>query len=237
MSPDIAIDSNQKAHIIYRAPFITPGTPDLFYTNNVTGSFNTWIPIGWTSVQYLPSIAVDGSDFVHITYKKFPVHGGELYYGNNIGGDFTFTTYDQMGSGWYPGSRYFVLGNSSSIFFTFYDWISGDTDIFFLSGSWHTVGTEEEQIINIPTRYILYQNYPNPFNPTTTIKYQIPELSFITLKVYDVLGDEVITLVNEEKPIGSYEVEFYGIGIVSGVYLYRIQAGSFVETKKMVLMK
>jgi len=87
----------------------------------------------------------------------------------------------------------------------------------------------------------LSQNYPNPFNPTTKIKYQIPELSFVTLKVYDVLGSEIITLVNEEKPVGSYEVEFSAIGgaidLSSGIYFYRIKAGDFIQTKKMTLIK
>jgi len=83
----------------------------------------------------------------------------------------------------------------------------------------------------------LNQNFPNPFNPTTKIKYQIPEISFVTLKVYDVLGNEVAILVNDEKPIGGYEVEFDGTGLTSGIYFYKLQAGSFVETKKMVLMK
>jgi len=83
----------------------------------------------------------------------------------------------------------------------------------------------------------LSQNYPNSLNPGTKIKYQIQVLNFVTLKVYDVLGSEIITLVNGEKPIGSYEVEFDGVGLPSAIYFYRLQAGSFVETKKMVLMK
>jgi photosystem II stability/assembly factor-like uncharacterized protein len=83
----------------------------------------------------------------------------------------------------------------------------------------------------------LKQNYPNPFNPTTKINYQIPELSFVTLKVYDVLGNEIATLVSEEKPAGSYEVEFSAMGLPSGIYFYKLQAGSFIETKKMVLLK
>ncbi len=87
------------------------------------------------------------------------------------------------------------------------------------------------------TNYRLEQNYPNPFNPTATIKYQIPELNFVTLKIFDVLGSEIITLVKKEKPAGSYEIEFDGTGLPSGIYYYQLQAGSFVETKKMVLMK
>ena len=96
-----------------------------------------------------------------------------------------------------------------------------------------------------PTEYMLSQNYPNPFNPSTTIYYSIPQSSFVTLKVYDMLGSEITTLVNEEKPIGSYEVEFNATRLPSGIYFYRLQAGvpsassgqSFVETKKMILMK
>ena len=87
------------------------------------------------------------------------------------------------------------------------------------------------------SKFELYQNYPNPFNPATTIKYQIPELSFVTLKVYDVLGNEIATLVNEEKSTGNYEVEFDGTGLSSGNYFYQLKADNFVETKRMVLLK
>jgi len=94
----------------------------------------------------------------------------------------------------------------------------------------------------LPERFQLYQNYPNPFNPTTRVTYSIPERSFVSLKVYDVLGNEIATLINEEKPEGVYEVEFNSRGLIyqtlpSGIYLYQIQAGSFVETKKMILLK
>jgi len=98
------------------------------------------------------------------------------------------------------------------------------------------VGVEEDATV-IPTDYALYQNYPNPFNPSTTIKYQIPEISFVTLIVYDVLGGEVAALVNEEKPVGSYEVEYNVTQLPSGIYFYRLQAGDYIETKKMILMK
>jgi len=84
--------------------------------------------------------------------------------------------------------------------------------------------------------YLLEQNYPNPFNPTTKIRYQIPELSFVTLTVYDVLGNEISIIVNEEKPAGSYKIYFDGDGLSSGIYFYRIKAGSFIVTKKMMLL-
>jgi len=98
------------------------------------------------------------------------------------------------------------------------------------------VGNIKEES-SLPKEFVLTQNYPNPFNPTTIIKYDIPGFSFITLKVYDVLGKEIATLVNDEKPAGSYEVEFSAIGLPSGIYFYKLQAGNFIETKKMVLMK
>ena len=86
--------------------------------------------------------------------------------------------------------------------------------------------------------YTLYQNYPNPFNPKTTIEYEVPEKSFVTIKIYDILGREVQTLVNnEEKVRWRYKVVFDATTFASGVYFYRIQAGSFTETKKMMVLK
>ena len=82
----------------------------------------------------------------------------------------------------------------------------------------------------------LYQNYPNPFNPSTTIKYTIESQCALSLRIYNVLGNEITILVNEEKPIGNYEIEFDASSLSSGVYFYKLQAGSFVETKKMVLV-
>jgi len=105
-----------------------------------------------------------------------------------------------------------------------------------------SVTSSDDQVDQLVLQfYQLYQNYPNPFNPNTVIKYQIPELSFVTLKVYDVLGNEIVILVNDKKPAGEYEVEF-STGLInqtlpSGIYFYRLQTKKFVETKKMVLMK
>ncbi len=112
--------------------------------------------------------------------------------------------------------------------------VSGRVD-FFIAKLGLVTGIEEE--FALPQSFNLSQNYPNPFNPTTKIKYQIPELSLVTIKVYDVLGSEIATLVNEDKPIGSYEVEFDGAKLSSGIYYYQVQANNFIETKKMVLMK
>jgi hypothetical protein len=89
----------------------------------------------------------------------------------------------------------------------------------------------------IPEDYLLAQNYPNPFNPTTAISFSVPTATNIELKVFDVLGREVATLVNEPLAPGSHTVKFDAGRLASGVYHYRLRAGDFVETKKMILMK
>jgi len=91
--------------------------------------------------------------------------------------------------------------------------------------------------INNDLKFILHQNYPNPFNPSTNIEYAIIDREYVTLKVYDVIGKEVVTLVNEEKPAGSFNIEFNASNLASGVYYYQLRSGEFMESKKMILMK
>jgi hypothetical protein len=97
------------------------------------------------------------------------------------------------------------------------------------------VGVEDEH--TLPTEYVLEQNYPNPFNPSTKISWQSPVGSQQTLKIYDILGNEVATLVDEYKPAGRYEIEFNASTLPSGVYFYQLKAGEYVNTKKMILLK
>ena len=87
------------------------------------------------------------------------------------------------------------------------------------------------------TDYVLEQNYPNPFNPSTTIKFGIPEKNNVVVKIYNSLGSEIATLVNEVREAGSYEIQFNANNLSSGIYYYKIESGNFVETKKMMLLK
>jgi hypothetical protein len=105
------------------------------------------------------------------------------------------------------------------------------------------VGIDDPQNL-VPSKFILSQNYPNPFNPLTKIKYSIPNVILseaknlnVTVKVFDVLGREVATLINEEKQPGVYEVEFNASNISSGIYFYQLKTGTYSETKKLILMK
>ena len=100
-----------------------------------------------------------------------------------------------------------------------------------------TVGIQDEVSEEIPTSFSLEQNFPNPFNPSTTIQYSLPQAGDVTLKIYNLLGEEVKTLVNEYKEIGNYSVQFNAKYLASGIYFYKLQTHGFVETKKMILLK
>jgi len=90
---------------------------------------------------------------------------------------------------------------------------------------------------NLPVTYNLYQNYPNPFNPTTTFQFDLPRKEFVNIELFDVLGQKVKTLLNEQKDAGSYKIDFNGSNLSSGTYFYKITAGDFVKTNRMVLVK
>ncbi|HSR17451.1 MAG TPA: YCF48-related protein, partial [Ignavibacteriaceae bacterium] len=117
------------------------------------------------------------------------------------------------------GNRWIVVGDYGTI----------------LKSSFGEVGVRDKN--EIPAVFSMQQNYPNPFNPGTKIIYSIPQASFVTLKIYDILGNEVATLVNEEKSLGNYEADFNAANFSAGVYFYKLQAGNFVQTKKMILLK
>jgi hypothetical protein len=111
-----------------------------------------------------------------------------------------------------------------------------------LNGAVHYSETATTALLSIAsspvvTAYALEQNFPNPFNPSTTIQYALPNAGDVRLTVFNVLGQEAATLVNENKPAGTYSVQFDASRLASGLYFYRLQAGSYVEMKKLVLLK
>jgi hypothetical protein len=134
-----------------------------------------------------------------------------------------------LGSGGAGGS----LRLAAADFFCSYPNNEMYVDNFWFGDPFVSVETDETK----PLTFSLEQNYPNPFNPTTTIKYSIPSSEFVTMKVVNLLGEEVATLVDEFKPVGKYEVVFNASSRSSGVYFYRFQAGNFVQTRKMLLLK
>jgi len=99
------------------------------------------------------------------------------------------------------------------------------------------INVEDNQYGSTNFDYMLFENYPNPFNPSTVIRYQLPVSSDVTLKIFDILGNEIATLVNEEKKAGNYSLEFDASSLSSGIYFYQIRAGEFIQTKKMILLR
>jgi hypothetical protein len=187
----------------------------------------------------------------NVTYSD--VQGG--YSGNgNISEDPIFA--DSVYFSMYQGSPCTDAGNPDPIYFDVEDpinpiypwWPAMGTlinDIGHCGGpnslwaTWDfpvTVEDDGEHML-LTKEFIISQNYPNPFNPSTKLKYSVPQTSQVQIKVYDVLGNEIETLVNEEKSVGSYELTWYAENLPSGIYFYQLKTGDFVSTKKMILLK
>ncbi|MGB5893602.1 MAG: T9SS type A sorting domain-containing protein [Ignavibacteriaceae bacterium] len=162
-----------------------------------------------------------------------------LYRTGYLNGSLVQTPIVEMyGAGIYPSSRFggragYRLASSDSCFAVF-EGPSGVT-AYGVSGCTPPVTSVENE--ELPVSYSLSQNYPNPFNPSTSISFAIPQSGIVKLVVYDILGKEVATLLNEEKIAGAYEVNFNAKSLASGIYFYTIKAGNFSSTKKMILMK
>ena len=227
--------------IVYPQPGSALGGPIFDLYNYV--SFDS----SWTApMTYDPFYRIgidnwlDGVDFepdVEVDMKGLAIDGTTVY---NIGGHRTlpagnkiaFFAYDplSLNSDTENEVEYFWYGfmNTAPHAEPLLDWFGIPVEV------------EKEDDL-LPKAYILSQNYPNPFNPSTIIKYALGGRQLVTLKVFDLLGREVATLVNEEKPAGNYEVEFKSpvgsLQLASGIYFYRLQAGSYIETKKMIYLK
>jgi hypothetical protein len=162
----------------------------------------------------------------------------------------THGSFQLGGSGKFNGSLYCPLGNitlGTSCLIKGALWtngeiqIGGSTKIYYINNTLVKESGEPENGEDIPQiipdEISLEQNYPNPFNPSTTISYQLPEKNHVSLNVYDILGNLVTTLVNQDMDAGYYTVNWNASQLASGIYIYRIISGSYVSTKKMILMK
>ena len=160
---------------------------------------------------------------------------------------FSLSLYPQTNSvNWYSFNPGFNISNSennetiSSIGASFNGIMSNENSKIisgFLAYNSLIVTEVKNEQKNIPTVFKLNQNYPNPFNPSTTITWELPSNNYISLIVYDILGREVATLVDEEKTAGTYHIKFDSKNLASGIYFYRLQAGSYVAVKKMILLR
>ncbi len=191
----------------------------------------------------------DKSEFA-VLFTEYRVNLGRHLYWQVYGFDGlpkpNFHRINSNGAKWTQNITYTINGND--VFFVWADIRDGNLgyDIYGnIYDSRVITAISKDEIPNIlPEIFVLYQNYPNPFNPSTRIKYSIPQLKTlhaksqqVQLKIYDILGREIATLVNEKQSSGNYEVTFDATGLPSGIYFYKLTAGSFTDVKKMILMK
>jgi len=209
-----------------------------FANYSVYGTTNGWFSIGPHNIDYY--LILGEWNFIAVTFDTGFVN---LYYnGDLIYTDTTIIKYTSLGeystddihigryhSG-YPG--YSFKGGLDEI--RIYNRPLSSTEV---NDIYNQVTSVENKLNRIPRQFELTQNYPNPFNPITTIKYKLPELSVVKIKVYDILGRELNNLVNEEQNAGVYDIEFDGSELMSGIYIYQLRAGNYIQTKKMVLIK
>jgi hypothetical protein len=202
------------------------------YSNDVyaVDSNVVWV-VGGSGILYKSTNS--GTDWIHkptgITSDLHSIH----FVNHNVGytvGEFGKILYtSDGGDNWTEQQGSSTATLYSTIFVNeFKGWIVGYGGTIYKTTNGGVTFIEDGNTQAIqPNSLSLYQNYPNPFNPITKIKYQLSEVGFVSIKIYDVLGNEIATLVNEEKPAGKYEVKFNGAGLSSGIYFYRIKAGSY----------
>lgn len=211
------------------------GLPALVFLNDGTGQFtDTGQRLGSFKWSWIESRDVDADNDSDIVISIF---GGPMQvWLNNGSGYFTDSGLRLGGNNLYRGMDLGDLDKDGDvdIFVGYYG--QGSNEIWF-NDIINAVENEYQKLNNTPVKFQLFQNYPNPFNPITTIKFQIPKRDFVTLVVYDVLGSEITTLVNEEKPAGKHEVEFNAENLSSGICFYQLKAGKYINTKKMILLK
>lgn len=152
----------------------------------------------------------------------------------------------QSGGGGHNSLRvHFGFGDATVIDSLVIRWPSKMTEVYtnvainqFLTAiEGHSLTSVTEEQGERPAAFSLSQNYPNPFNPSTTIRYALPHAGVVTLKIFDVQGQELVTLVNEKQPAGEHAISWRADGLPSGLYLYRLQVGDWMETRKMILAK
>jgi len=205
--------------------------------NSITGFIES---SNWNTVYYSPSFNIPGTGWQTIQMTNPIAYSGnnlliEICY-NNSSYTNNSIIYSSSTSGDYWGRRGDLSTASGCGYIAWTSIVSppGKANIKLFIDVVMSVNPESGML---PNTYSLSQNYPNPFNPMTKISFAIPKAGFVSLKVYDLLGREVSNLINEEKQAGNYSIDFNSGNLTSGVYFYKMQSGSFTETKKMLLIK
>lgn len=195
------------------------------YVNTMVGHCEGGVIVGGTLVK-------EGND-------PNAVEGGIVAYTSD--GDVMFKFRHNSHPGWYVSSlRSVLLDNQHKLVtfgYSFLDPPNTPAELYFAKWDGVVTAVEDPKDPSFPTTYALLQNYPNPFNPTTTISYELPDMAYVNLTVYDALGNKVAELIAGEQPAGRHEIVFNAHSLASGIYFYTLQSKTFVETRKMMVLK
>jgi len=242
----LILAENGGAPVSLYNPYAGSGTYRTFFFYTYAGAFSPNL----TNSPYPVDFALDSlGNWIDSVWNRWAVHD-PAFLARNITLDSDLTIFFDCGTRdeyLYPFSTAFADSLDNLGLPYVYQTYNGDHTnqlvnrfpiaFKFLDSVMNKASTVIAEELTNPTEFFLEQNYPNPFNPSTTISYSIPTSQFVTLKVYDVLGKEVATLVNEEKPAGSYEFEFNASNLASGIYFYQLRTGEIILTKKMVIIR
>ena len=222
------------------------GNPEIYYKRSTDAGISWGIDTRLTNntaVSKYPSVAVSGS-VVHVVWQDYRGGNCQIYYKRSIDAGVSWGADTRLTNNTTVSEYSSVAVSGSVVHVVWMDDRDGNEEIYYKRDPTGNVGIQNISI-EIPSEFSLSQNYPNPFNPTTKIKFELPSgfplgaygNDKVVLKVFDITGREIATLVNEQLSPGTYSVDWNASAFPSGVYFYRLSAGEYKETKRMVLIK
>lgn len=225
------------AHIVWEES--RDGNYEIYYKrstdNGLTWGTDTRLTNQISSSQK-PSLSVSGSN-LHIVWEEARDGNIEIYYKRSSDGGLTWGSDTRLtnntGTSYHP----FIAVNGLALHVTWYDNRDGNDEIYYKRDTTGNPVALHQISSEVPMEFKLYQNYPNPFNPNTVIRYSVKENTAVKLAIFNSIGQEVSVLVSEPQQPGTYEADWDASGSPSGIYYYRLTAGNFIQTNKMILMK
>lgn len=234
--PSVSV-SNSDVHVVWTDD--RDGNDETYYKRSTDGGI-TWEQdtrlTNNSANSWNPSISVAGK-FLHLVWWDDRDGNAEIYYKQSTDSGLNWGMDTRLSNAPDFSNRPSISVSDSVLHVVWRDFRDQNWEIYYKRFSSGNMTSVKNPVSELPEGYKLEQNYPNPFNPSTKISFRISYPGFVSLKVYDVLGKEVATLVNEEKPSGEFEVEFVAGRLSSGIYFYKLQSGNFSQTKKMLLLK
>lgn len=229
--------SGSVVHVVWQDDRHT--TEEIYYRRSADGG-SSWGAetrltnnTGWS---LRPSLSVSGSA-VHIVWYDHPEANPEIYYKRSIDGGISWESDTRLTNDPAYSENPSVLVSGSVVHVVWQDSRDGNYEIYYKrdpTGNVTGIGNIGSEI---PKEFKLEQNYPNPFNPSTTIQFSLPRSEFVTLRVFNILGEQIATLVSQNVSAGTHQAEWNAESVSSGVYFYRLQTGSFTQTRKLLLLR